>query len=312
MASLKALTLAGVAVTALTRVAFAADLLPPPPALEPPPPLAAPELNGWYLRGDIGIAASANTPSLFNDPDPLRLGGYAAGANESFNNTTISASTTYDFGIGYQVNPWLRGDATIEYRGGGHFQSLYALNNPGFTNNGTYTDNSQFLDFYRANTSSIIGLVNAYADLGTWYGVTPFVGAGVGFSRNAISGMTDQGQVTNGNTGFTGSSGGYFSDNSKMNFAWALMAGLDFDVTQNLKLELGYRYLNYGKISSGGSNCAVPGSPGGFGNANCNGAVQNYVRSSNTLASNDFRVGLRWMFGEAPAPAPEAPLVRKY
>ena len=33
------------------------------------------------------------------------------------------------------------------------------------------------------------------------------------------------------------------------------MAGLDFNVTQNLKLELGYRYLDYGKFKSGASNC---------------------------------------------------------
>ena len=37
-------------------------------------------------------------------------------------------------------------------------------------------------------------------------------------------------------------------ERSTTNFAWALMAGLDFNVTQNLKLELGYRYLNMGKI----------------------------------------------------------------
>jgi opacity protein-like surface antigen len=314
MASLKALTLASVAVVALTRVAFAADLLPPPPMMEPPPPMSGPDLGGWYLRGDVGVSQNATTPKLENTPDPIALGGYNAGVNQSFNNTSLSTSTDFDVGVGYQANPWLRGDVTLEYRGGGHFQSLYALNNPGFTNNGSYKDNSQYLDFYRADTSSLIGLVNAYADLGTWYGVTPFVGGGVGFSRNTISGMTDQGTVTNGNTGFTGSSGGYFSDGSKTDFAWALMTGLDFNVSQNLKLELGYRYLNYGKISSGGSNCAVPGSAGGFGNGGCNGNVQNYVRSTNTLASNDFRIGLRWMIGEAPSapPPPEMPLVRKY
>ena len=312
MASLKALTLASVAVLALTRIATAADLLPPPPALEPPPPVSAPDFGGWYLRGDIGMAINSQTPSLENTPDPLAGGFYQAGANESFNNTTLSSSELFDVGVGYQVNSWLRGDLTAEYRDGAHFQSLYTLNNP----NAGAGQISQLLDFYRANTSSLIGMANVYADLGTWYGVTPYVGGGVGVADNRLYGMTDQGQVSFAGGG-TGPSGGWFSDGTKTEFAWALMAGLDFNVTQNLKLEIGYRYLNYGKIGSGGSNCANgTGAGNGFNTGSCGGGVTNFVTARNTLASNDVRVGLRWMFGETsyapPPPQPEAPLVRKY
>jgi opacity protein-like surface antigen len=305
MASLKALTLASVAVLALTRFAAAADLLPPPPAIEPPPP--PPELGGWYLRGDVGVGVNASTPNLQNSPDPLAGGFYGPGASESFNNTTISSSEIFDVGVGYQANNWLRGDITGEYRDGGHFQSLYSLSNPNFGPGNTSI--SQLLDFYRANTSSIVGLVNVYADLGTWYGITPFVGGGVGVARNTLYGMTDQGQVSF-NGGATGPSGGYFNNGSTTNFAWALMAGLDFNVTQNLKLELGYRYLNLGKFNSGGSNCA---NGVNFAVNACGGTVTNYVQSKDTLASNDFRIGLRWLIGDNyVAPPPEAPLVRKY
>jgi opacity protein-like surface antigen len=305
MASLKALTLASVAVLALTVAATAADLLPPPPAMEPLPPSAGPELGGWYLRGDIGAAVNASAPTLVTTPDPLAQ-GVAGGANASYYNTKISSSELFDVGVGYQYNTWLRGDITAEYRDGGQFQSLYVLNNP----NGAVTQN---LNFYRANVSSAIGLVNVYGDLGTWYGITPFIGGGVGVARNSLYGMTDQGVVTNG--GITGGSGGYFDDAAKINFAYALMAGLDFNVTQNLKLELGYRYLNMGKITSGASHCSNgTGAGNGFNVAFCGGS--NYVvSSSNTLASNDFRIGLRWMIGDTfspPPPALEAPLVRKY
>jgi opacity protein-like surface antigen len=320
MASLKALTLASVAVLALTRFASAADLLPPPPMPEPPPPVA--EFSGWYLRGDIGMAVNASTPSLENSPDPLAGGFYQSGASQSFNNTTISASELADVGVGYQFNNWLRGDITGEYRDGGHFQSLYSLNNP----NAGQGQTSQLLDFYRANTSSAVALANVYADLGTWYGMTPFVGGGVGVAYNRLSGMTDQGQVSTASTCFnnvgaayacypTGPSGGFFSNGATTNFAWALMAGVDFNITPNLKLELGYRYLNMGKISSGGTNCAnASGQGNGFGNGNCGGGVANYVRSTNYLASNDFRIGLRWMIGDSfsPPPLEPAPLVRKY
>ncbi len=177
------------------------------------------------------------------------------------------------------------------------------------TNTGTVNP-TQLADFYRGNISSLVGLVNGYVDLGTWFGVTPYVGAGVGLARNTLSGMTDQGiaSYTSGAGAVTsGPSGGYFGDGSKTNFAWALMAGLDFNVTQNLKLELGYRYLDLGKFGSGASNC-LNGTGAGTGFA----CAVNYVSSKNDLASNDFRIGLRWMIGEEPAYAPEAPLVRKY
>jgi opacity protein-like surface antigen len=300
MAKLKGLILAGGALLALTRAAAAADLLPPAPALEPPPP-AAVEFTGWYLRGDIGVGVNANTPNLFNSPNPAAGtpdSYYSSIPTQSFNNPTISAATNFDLGVGYQVNNWLRFDVTGEYRGGSEFQSLYVLNDAGNTGTGP----TQLADFYRGAISSWVGLVNGYVDMGTWWGVTPYVGAGVGIARNTLSGMTDQGDVTFVKTG-TSPSGGYFSDGSKFNFAWALMAGLGFNVTQNLKLELGYRFLDLGKYTSGGSNCL----------GTCGGGVPNYVVSKNDLAYNDFRIGLRWMIGEEqPYAPPPAPLVRKY
>ena len=312
MASLKALTLASFAVLGLTRVAAAADLLPPPPAMEPPPPImSAPGLGGWYLRGDVGVAASASNPSLQNSPDPLAGGFYPATATQSYNNSSISAAAFYDVGVGYQANQWLRGDVSLEYRGGSEFQSMYLLNNPGGLNAAGGVTASQYAEFYRGNVSSVVALVNAYADLGTWYGLTPFVGAGVGLAHNKLSGVTDQGLVTL--NGATGGSGGYFTNGAQTNFAWALMAGIDYNITPNLKLELGYRYLNLGKYGTGGSNCLNGnGGGGGFSLASCGGGSANYIKSTNSLAYNDFRLGFRYMLGDTPAPAPDMPLVRRY
>jgi opacity protein-like surface antigen len=301
MASLKALTLASVAVLALASSAFAADLLPPPPNLEPLPPAQSPDFSGWYLRGDIGLAANASSISLKTSPDPIEAGGYV-GASEGFSNTSLSSSELADVGVGYQFNHWLRGDITAEYRDGGHFQSLYTLNIP--------ASGTQYANFYRGDVSSMIGMANLYADVGTWYGITPFVGGGVGLARNTLYGMTDTGQVYT--PTFGGPSGGYFSNGSTTNFAWALMAGLDFNIAPNLKLELGYRYLNYGKVASGPSSCLNgTGQGNGFSVASCGGS--NYTIASDRLASNDFKLGLIWMINDVPAPPPpELPLVRKY
>jgi len=301
MAALKALTLAGAAVIAVATGASAADLLPPPPPLEPYAPMAA-DFSGWYLRGDVGLGVEAGNLNLKNSPDPLP-GYYSYAATEAFNNTTLSESGEFDVGVGYQFNRWLRGDLTFEYRGGANLQSLYTLTDT--------VSSQQYADFYRANVSSMIGLANVYADVGTWYGITPFVGAGIGFAHNMVNGFTDQGFAYPGNgNGYP--SGGYFGNGSQNQFAWALMAGLDYAVTPNLKLELGYRYLNYGKITTGGSNCLSGGYGGTFNNStSCNAGVANYVSSTTNLASNDFRVGFIWLLGDQ-TPPPPGPIIRKY
>jgi opacity protein-like surface antigen len=305
MAKYRALIIAGGALFALARSAGAADLLPPPPALEPPPP-AEMAFNGWYLRGDVGIGASVNTPGIIQSPDvlssPIWAGWYNPAATEGSYNSSISASGIFDLGVGYQFNNWLRFDVTGEYRGGSRMKSLYVINDS------TGTNQTQAADFYSGDLSSLVGLINGYADLGTWYGFTPYVGAGVGFARNTLSGLT----YTAFNTlagGSMSSSAGYAGDHSKWNFAWALMAGLSFDVTQNLKLDLGYRYLDVGKFASGSMACLNGG--GGFytlPNPNCEPGIQ----SKHDVAYNDFRIGLRWMIGEASYAPQQMPLVRKY
>jgi opacity protein-like surface antigen len=303
MAKYRALIIAGGALFALARSAGAADLLPPPPALEPPPP-AAYEFNGWYLRGDVGLGVNATAPNLAVSPDPLAAGiaggTLDAAATNTFNNPTLSASGIFDLGFGYQFNSWFRTDFTEEYRGGASFQALEVLNEPNLV--GGNTSVQQYADFYRANISSWVSLFNGYVDLGTWSGITPYVGAGVGFAYNTLSGFTDTGYAyTN---GANSAVGGYANDAGKWNFAWALMAGLSFDVTQNLKLDLGYRYLDYGKFTSGKVNCLAETTPGFT-----TGCYSIYSKSD--LSSNDFRIGLRWMIGEATPPA-QLPLVRKY
>ncbi|HLJ71867.1 MAG TPA: outer membrane beta-barrel protein [Roseiarcus sp.] len=299
MGSLKALLIAGGVALAATSVAKAADLLPPAPPVEPvAPPM---EFSGWYLRGDVGMALNMTTPKLTDTPNPLV--GLPADAFNSFYNPTISGAGLFDIGVGYQFNSWLRFDVTGEYRGGSHFQALEQVGIP--------STSTQFADFYRGSLSSYILMANGYVDLGTWYGVTPFVGAGIGWAQNHLDGVTDTGFAYIG-PGATGSpTGGFFDNGTTNNFAWALMAGLDFDVTQNLKLELGYRYLSYGTAKTGASHCFNgTGAGGGFSAGSCGGSAH-YI-STDRLASSDFRLGLRWMISDVPTYAPPPPIVTKY
>jgi opacity protein-like surface antigen len=122
-------------------------------------------------------------------------------------------------------------------------------------------------------------MANAYVDLGTWWCITPFIGAGVGGAYNTISGIQDNGIISNGTVGF-----GYGSDNSAWSLAWNVQAGLTYNVNDNLKIDFSWRYLNLGSPQTAVVACQ--------NTASCPGAFYTLHDTS----SQDFRVGLRWLF----------------
>jgi opacity protein-like surface antigen len=123
---------------------------------------------------------------------------------------------------------------------------------------------------------------SAYVDLGTYWGFTPYVGAGAGLNANTISGSTTfhnnndgtsfQGNTTasgtaplqwvaltgtdsNGNAVYTplahqpnvvfGTQNWNRNFSStKFSFAGSLMAGFGFQLTPSATLDIGYRYIN--------------------------------------------------------------------
>ncbi len=312
MGSTKALFFAGVVALCAAPMAHAADLPPPPQYIPPPEPV---EFGGWYLRGDVGvgIASSPDIRSTFYDGTGTVLsGGALANAVPAFarNQQNIGDSAFAGIGIGYQVNNWLRFDATGEYRTSQHIGTIESYDAGVFFG----APGNTAYDNYTGTVQSSVFLANAYADLGTWWCFTPFIGAGVGTAYNRVTALNDVGvggptfvdaagnlQTGVGNGGF-----GFAKEHDKFSLAYAGMAGVSYAVTPNLKLELAYRYLNMGSATSGLINCV-----------NGTGCVLERHRYS--LASQDIKLGMRWMFNEvAPAPTTvgyyptEAPIVRKY
>ncbi len=86
-------------------------------------------------------------------------------------------------------------------------------------------------------------LANAYADLGTWWCITPFIGAGVGGARVTINGFTRRGHRQHRRR--RAAERAPTRDNaSKWNLAWAVHAGLAYKVTPNFTVELAYRAIS--------------------------------------------------------------------
>ena len=112
-------------------------------------------------------------------------------AVSSFGAATMTPSGTVDAGAGYVLlGPWLRVDGTLEYRFGGRFQSSYAINDPAPL---AAAGPLHAAGRLRGGVSSLVALVNGYVQLGDYWGVRPFVGAGVGVADNALSGVFAQG-----------------------------------------------------------------------------------------------------------------------
>jgi opacity protein-like surface antigen len=273
MASLKATLCAGVIALGAADLAQAADLLPPPPPVEP---AYAPSFSGWYIRGDVGIGINqlSGARSTLNPFNPAGGGAPLIARVE----TTLADVAITGVGVGYQFNNWVRFDGTAEYRTSAAYRAVNTFS--------AFCTNAFCQDSYTANIASGVFLANGYIDVGTWYGVTPFVGAGVGGAIHKFAGLTD-----------LGAGSGFAPDRNMNTFAWAVMAGLGFNITPNLKLEISYRYLDMGTLTSSPISCEQL--VGCF-----------FEKQSFKLASNDVRIGFRYMFADYARPAP--PLVAKY
>jgi opacity protein-like surface antigen len=280
MSSVKILALAGAA-AAMSTAAFAADF---PPALPPAQPLLqVPVDSGWYLRGDIGIT-NQQLSSLTQRLDATELSLQQVGMG-------FDSSPFFLLGAGYQLNSWLRFDVTGEYRAKANFHGSDNVTFPDAGGVGVLVDN------YSASKSEWVVLANSYVDLGTWWSMTPFVGAGVGLSRNQIDSFRDDGIGFHSN-GNPITAVAFGDQGVKWNLAWALHAGLAYTVTPNFKIDLAYRYLNLGVAQTGSTRA--------FDNSFTNGGAFSF----NGLASHDVMLGVRWMIQpEAPVYAP--PLIRK-
>ena len=247
MRSIKTSLIAGIAATvAMAAPAAAADM----PMVYKAAPVVVEQFGGWYLRGDIGM-----TNQKVNSIDNLLFTPAVQVLHKEFETGML-----FGVGVGYQFNNWFRADVTGEYRGKTAFRGLDIY--PGGTN-----------DYY-GTKSEWLFLANAYIDLGTWWCVTPFVGAGIGYSRNTMDNFRD---VNAPNLALA-----YGNSHSQWEFAWALHAGIAYKVTKNFTAELAYRYVNLGDFQSGdliGYN-----------------GINNYNNPMlfNGVSSQDVKLALRW------------------
>ena len=262
--------------------------------------------EGWYLRGDIGwqnvqLPAVTGDFATIKGVDNIVSGGLGGGYQF---NDWLRADLTVDRSV-FRMNRAL--DAVwCPYEAMGLFtQDANGQSTPvGIFANPAETCTPKARG--TLNRTSI--LANAYLDLGHYWGFTPYVGAGVGASYNQVTSSLIYYRTSDGvpwGPDLTGPNGvppywiygtadangnpvlwpiqlpfgptnwNRYAEKKSWAFAWNLMAGFSYDIQDNLKLDIGYRYLNAGTYTS------LPG--------------YNALRPPTTgsITSQEVRVGLR-------------------
>ena len=252
----------------VTSAASAADILPPAPSLDSSDLRGRFELETVaYVRADasLGWLRARKAASTFASPvSDFRM-----------DSTRFSRAPVTGLGVGYQLNGFVRADLTVEQRGLARYKA-----------SGSYMDvptcgAARCADAYAGAIRSTLVLANVYGEIGSWFDVTPFVGVGLGFARNAFDSMS----LPAGN----GHSLGLSASATQTRFAYALMAGLAYEVTPQIKVETSYRYLNMGAAQSGVISCASAAGA-------CVGQTQRI-----DLAAHDLRIGLRYALSSGSA-----------
>ncbi|MER9233561.1 porin family protein [Mesorhizobium sp. M0622] len=206
------LALAAIVLMPLTP-ALGADYDPPVYVDQAPDYVPVEVGSGWYLRGDVSYLAQKSYRTV-------DLGFNAANYEE--NEDPVFAS----IGFGYHFNDYLRADLNLGYLPGNKIGVSY--------DSGTTVASGDLKNF------AFSGILNGYVDLGTYVGITPYLGAGIGLvqSRRRLSAdyFTNNGNpaddfVTHDNK-------------TQYSFAYTLNAGLAYQVSKNVSVDLGYQYFS--------------------------------------------------------------------
>ena len=137
----------------------------------------------------------------------------------------------FNIGVGYRLNDLVRAELTYNYRGG-------AENEKTIQGAGVYSDNK-----YSVTTSGV--MLNGYVDIPVGGTVTPYVGAGVGFTD--VEYMVE----------FEGTGGKGKRKVASFGFSYGFAAGVGIEMNERVAWDVGYRYVNHGSFKKHGGKFAT-------------------------------------------------------
>ena len=279
------------ALTVTASDAFAADLGSIKDGYSAAPAYMAPAAGPCYFRGDVGY-------SISQDPSvkwPVNNGVWDAvnGDNIVDEGEIISTFITDRVSGVNMENTWLaeggigcgsgsrgfRSEIMLGYRGDRKIDGEPGIYDPGPVP-GTPVPGyvpEDYDDPLHTSIQTYTLMLNVYHDFGNFNRFVPYVGAGIGMAVHDV----DEVYFT-GNPALTNRIEG----NRDVSFAWSVMAGVGYQISDRAILDVGYRYIDMGSVTSGRVDSA------GF----VNPAVQ-----IDDIAAHEIKVGLRYHFGGSDA-----------
>jgi opacity protein-like surface antigen len=218
-------------------------------------------VSSCYFRGDVGGSFSA-------DPD-IRWPVTDAGGSlitDKVSNASIDNTWLIETGIGCgSGSRGLRADVTLGYHGQ---RSIEGTTGP--WTGATATANAKL----HSSLTTYTAMLNGYYDLGRWNAFVPYVGAGVGLAYHQMHevSFTDHPDLT-----------GVIAGDNDVSFAWSLMAGVGYQISDRAILDFGYRYIDMGQAASARHDNG--------------GTTTNPKVVVDDIAAHEFKVGLRYHFG---------------
>lgn len=298
MRSFNKSTLVLAAVIASTASAKAADMVPPVIETPQPPEVITQSSSGWYLRGDIGYVKShtAGASYYVDDAGGINNGEPLLG---HFRSESLGDTWSIGAGIGYQISDTWRVDFTVDrynamdFEGDSSTSGTFACSVVGGIADDAIADTCEVTDSSEVTATTL--MANAYADLGTFSGITPYVGVGIGGAKlhwtklrndiDCVGGNCTGGGGENYSTVYDSMHGGKHA----WRFAYSLHAGASYDINCHLKADAGYTFTH---IDGGGNMFGFTDASGAPGTQGYHGDIK----------LHKVRAGLRYMLGGCSTP----------
>lgn len=203
---------------------------------------ATPWWHGVFVgvEGGMSISTKMNfAPDYSGAPNvPWKLPTFQ---DPDFWKTDMGTAPLFGAKIGYFFNPQLALDLSYDYRG--NFKWHRAASLP----TGDWT--TEAMDYGTDNIHSNDILLNArFFPKVNWGNLKPFIGAGAGIAMNYVDTVVEK-TLSSGNPKPERDE---LSTKTTTSFAWQVGAGFDYAFTDNVNLTLGYRFVDLGKLESGG------------------------------------------------------------
>lgn len=257
-----------------------------------PAPRPIPETFKWYLRADIGMGLQhglslSENGLLYGDSGAGPMGDPAEtpfGMNSAWFNDDFDTFFMGGVGVGMYLSPRWRGDITVDARTATNADADGSYRYELWTGGPPTSPSGLFMEGTvreRTEVRNTVALANLYYDLSQrGSGVTPYIGAGVGFAVRSVDRDHHTTEVIEDALGNPVGTGGTYSGQGKAHQvapAAAVMAGLAYSVSPGTVIDVNYRFTWIGSVDA---------------STNING-YQSRLTIGDSF-DHQIRAGLRW------------------